>query len=63
MSTDICLLCGQHGAKKRSGRLGRYALTCDTCEERRGTHLSSRSRTTDTGPLRLAATWVRTGSR
>jgi hypothetical protein len=63
MSSDTCLLCDQPGAKKRSGRLGRYAKTCDACEEARGTHLSNRSRTTDTGPLRLAAGWVRTGSR
>jgi hypothetical protein len=64
MSSDTCLLCEQRGAKKRPGRLGRYAQTCDACEERRGSHLNARSRsTTDTGPLRLAAGWVRTGSR
>jgi hypothetical protein len=63
MSSDTCLLCEQRGAKKRPGRLGRYAQTCDACEERRGSHLAGRSVTTDTGPLRLAAGWVRTGSR
>jgi hypothetical protein len=63
MSSDICLLCEQTGAKHRPGRLGRYAQTCDACEDRRGSHLSNRSRTHDTGPMRLAATWVRTGSR
>jgi hypothetical protein len=63
MSSDTCLLCEQRGAKKRQGRLGRYAQTCDACEDRRGSHLTGRSLTTDTGPLRLAAGWVRTGSR
>lgn len=62
MSSDICLLCEQRGAKKRPGRLGRYAQTCDRCEERRGSHLGQRSLVNDTGPMRLAATWVRTGS-
>ena len=33
MSSNTCLLCEQLGAKKRPGRLGRYAQTCDACEE------------------------------
>ncbi len=37
MSNPRCGLCDQHDAKPRAGRLGRYALTCDTCESRRGT--------------------------
>jgi hypothetical protein len=41
MSADICLLCEARNAKRRLGRLGRYAQTCDACEERRGTHLAT----------------------
>ena len=41
MNQNTCLLCGERGAHARTGRLGRYALTCDCCEERRGTHLTA----------------------
>ena len=41
MSAEICLLCEGRDAKRRPGRLGRYAQTCDACEERRGTHLAT----------------------
>lgn len=33
-----CRLCGDWGGRARPKRLGRYALTCDRCEERRGSH-------------------------
>lgn len=36
---ELCHLCGQLGAALRAGRLGRYALTCDRCEARRGLQL------------------------
>jgi hypothetical protein len=36
MNTPTCLLCHARGAEHRPGRLGRYAQTCDECEERRG---------------------------
>ena len=36
MNTPICLLCNARGATHRPGRLGRYAQTCDRCEQRRG---------------------------
>jgi hypothetical protein len=63
MDSDTCLLCEGRDAKRRPGRLGRYAQTCDACEERRGSHLRTGARTlVETGPMR-AATWVRTGSR
>ena len=39
MTTPICLLCNARGATHRTGRLGRYAQTCDRCEQRRGSHL------------------------
>jgi hypothetical protein len=41
---QICRLCGAHQAYERAGRLGRYALTCDSCESRRGTHLATDGR-------------------
>ena len=34
-----CSLCGDRHGRIREGRLGRYALTCDDCEARRGSHL------------------------
>jgi hypothetical protein len=34
-----CRLCGGRDAKERPQRLGRYALTCDACEAKRGAHL------------------------
>ncbi len=40
MNTPICLLCNARGATHRPGRLGRYAQTCDRCEQRRGSHLA-----------------------
>ena len=40
MNTPICLLCNARGATHRPGRLGRYAHTCDRCEQRRGSHLA-----------------------
>lgn len=36
---EICHLCGDRDGVARSGRLGRYAQTCDNCEARRGSHL------------------------
>lgn len=36
MNQPLCLLCNARGAFHRPGRLGRYAQTCDTCEQRRG---------------------------
>ena len=36
---QTCRLCGAYDPRARPGRLGRYALTCDQCEARRGTHL------------------------
>jgi len=36
---DCCNLCGHRNGHIRDGRLGRYQVTCDTCEERKGTHL------------------------
>ena len=39
MNEPICLLCNARGASHRNGRLGRYAQTCDRCENRRGAHL------------------------
>jgi hypothetical protein len=36
MNTPVCLLCNASGAQHRPGRLGRYAQTCDCCEQRRG---------------------------
>jgi hypothetical protein len=40
MNEPICLLCNARGATHRPGRLGRYAQTCDRCEQRRGSHLA-----------------------
>lgn len=34
-----CNLCGDRHARVREGRLGRYAVTCDDCEARKGSHL------------------------
>jgi len=34
-----CKLCGASDGERRPGRLGRYALTCQRCEDRRGAHL------------------------
>ncbi|MDH3706481.1 MAG: hypothetical protein OES57_10465 [Acidimicrobiia bacterium] len=34
-----CRLCGARDGEHRDGRLGRYAVTCRRCEERRGSHL------------------------
>ncbi|MEQ8840018.1 MAG: hypothetical protein RIB98_03480 [Acidimicrobiales bacterium] len=41
MSTDhhCCNLCGDLEGQARPGRLGRYRVTCDDCESRRGSHL------------------------
>ena len=39
-----CRLCGSSDAYERAGKLGRYALTCESCESRRGTHLSTEGR-------------------
>lgn len=36
MNQPLCLLCNARGASHRPGRLGRYAQTCDRCEQRRG---------------------------
>jgi hypothetical protein len=41
---QICRLCGSSDAHERAGRLGRYALTCEICESRRGTHLDTDGR-------------------
>jgi hypothetical protein len=38
---QTCRLCGAYNPRERAGRLGRYALTCDRCEARRGTHLTA----------------------
>lgn len=38
MNEPLCLLCNARGAIQRPGRLGRYAQTCDRCEQRRGAH-------------------------
>jgi len=35
----ICNLCGDRHGRSRDGRLGRYSLTCDDCEARKGSHL------------------------
>ena len=32
-------LCGDRHGRVRAGRLGRYHVTCDDCEARRGSHL------------------------
>lgn len=34
-----CNLCGNRKGLVRDGRLGRYQLTCEECESRRGSHL------------------------
>lgn len=34
-----CNLCGDRHAQVRDGRLGRYRVTCERCEDRRGSHL------------------------
>ena len=40
MTTPIhCNLCGDRHARVREGRLGRYRVTCDGCEARKGSHL------------------------
>lgn len=49
---EICHLCGDRDGVARSGRLGRYAQTCDNCEARRGSHLVPAG----TGYARRAAT-------
>lgn len=36
---DSCNLCGDRGGQVRDGRLGRYQVTCEECEARRGSHL------------------------
>lgn len=36
---DNCNLCGDRHARRREGRLGRYSVTCDDCEARKGSHL------------------------
>ncbi len=37
--THDCNLCGDRDGRIRDGRLGRYQVTCDVCEDRRGSHL------------------------
>lgn len=40
MNDDHCCnLCGDLDGHARPGRLGRYRVTCDRCEERKGSHL------------------------
>ena len=40
MSNDhYCNLCGDLDGHPRDGRLGRYQVTCDDCEARKGSHL------------------------
>lgn len=41
MSTPhhTCNLCGDRHGRTRDGRLGRYHVTCDDCEARKGSHL------------------------
>lgn len=40
MSNDhSCNLCGDRDGQDREGRLGRYQVTCDECEARKGSHL------------------------
>lgn len=34
-----CNLCGERDGRPRDGRLGRYSVTCDDCEARKGSHL------------------------
>jgi hypothetical protein len=34
-----CNLCGDRDGQVREGRLGRYQVTCEACEARRGSHL------------------------
>ena len=34
-----CNLCGDREGQVRDGRLGRYQVTCEECEARRGSHL------------------------
>ena len=34
-----CNLCGDRHGRVRAGRLGRYSVTCDDCEARKGSHL------------------------
>ncbi len=34
-----CNLCGDRHGHVRDGCLGRYSVTCDDCEARKGTHL------------------------
>ena len=34
-----CNLCDDRHGRVREGRLGRYSVTCDECEARRGSHL------------------------
>jgi hypothetical protein len=34
-----CNLCGALDGHHRDGRLGRYQVTCDACEARKGSHL------------------------
>jgi len=34
-----CNLCGSRNGHLRDGRLGRYRITCETCEARKGSHL------------------------
>jgi len=40
MSNDHCCnLCGDREGHLRDGRLGRYRVTCERCEDRKGSHL------------------------
>ncbi len=39
MIMSECQLCGSREGRERPGRLGRYAVTCEACEDRRGSHL------------------------
>ncbi len=36
---ECCNLCGDREGQVRNGRLGRYRVTCDDCEARKGSHL------------------------
>ena len=61
MTTEhqTCQLCGDRHGRVRNGRLGRYHVTCDDCEARRGSHLVRTgngyvSRTTVPAELALA---------
>lgn len=60
MTPERCQLCLRNDGVQREGRLGRYSLTCEACEQRRGSHLSARPSGYDAIDRLPSMQWART---